>query len=45
MGGGNLLAAFVVSFVCRLPCEARNAEVEGADLTTAHNFTFTKSAD
>ena len=30
-----LLADFVVSFACRLPCEARNAEVEGAELTTA----------
>ena len=30
-----LLADFVVSFACRLPCEARNAVVEWAELTTA----------
>ena len=30
-----LLADLVVSFACPLPCEARNAEVEGAELTTA----------
>ena len=30
-----LLWDFVVSFACPLPCEARNAEVEGAKLTTA----------
>ena len=30
-----LLADFVLSFSCRLPCEVRSAEVEGAELTTA----------